>query len=242
MRAIHQATLLALVAFLLAPSAGAHALDALDATPAPPAEVSTWWIVGAAMNLVMLVTFSMIAWFMWKAIWEGDQWTSNPLLLGMAGIFTFCALSHGIHFEHAMLPIYGPWLGLEAPNLSAEFGLWARTAMTDPVLLSVDVATAVLGVAYWRFRREQGRMFRGAELSEDLRVLEQEARVMQDSVVQTSVEAQLLLEAGQDEEAVDRLEEAITESKGIVDRFFGEEVGHELGPGDLSLPEARSDA
>lgn len=217
----------------LASPAQAHVLDPISHVPTPPGDVSSLWIAGALANLVMAVTFAGIAWFLWKAAIQGDQLWSNPLLLGMAGIFTTCSISHAVHLEHALLPIYGPWLGLEAPNLTAEFGQWSRVALGTPVLLAIDLFTASVGVWYFASRRRQGEMFRGAELAEDLRELEREARVLQDSVVQASTEAKLLLDMGREEEAVERLDEAIGEAQEIVDEFLGEEAGLELEPGDL---------
>lgn len=217
----------------VASPAQAHVFDPFNHVPTPPEPISQLWMASAAANLIMAVTFAAIAWFLWKAAIEGEQLGSNPLLLGMAGIFTTCSLGHAIHFEHAMLPIYGPWLGLEAPNLTAEFGQWARVAMVHPVLLGVDLVTASLGVWYFFTRRRQAEMFQGAELAEDIRELEKEARVLQDSVVQVSTQAKLLLELGHEEEAIECLEEAIDESQEIVDEFLGKEAGPEMEPGEL---------
>lgn len=227
--------LLGLVA--TAPVASAH--EAAGAVTTAPS-AGELWIVAAGASLVMAITFAAIAAFLWRSIWKGRQLTSNPLLTGVTLIFTTCAIGHFLHFEHTILPIYAPaasaWLGLGDAAHAVGFGHWARIAMVHPLLLATDIATAGIAVWYFTLRRRQRDVLRGAELADDLGVREQEARMMQDSVVQTVVEAKLLLETGRREEAVETIQDAIDESQEIVDTFL--DTASDVQPGELRRSEA----
>lgn len=230
------AALLGLVAAL--PVASAH--EATGAVTSAPS-AGEIWIVAAGASLVMAVTFAAIAAFLWRSIWKGRQLTSNPLLTGVALVFTTCAVGHLLHFEHTILPIYAPaaasWLGLGEVAHAVGFGHWARIAMVHPLLLATDIATAGIAAWYFTLRRQQRDVLRGAELADDLHAREREARTMQDSVVQTVVEAKLLLDMGRREEAVETIQEAIGESQRIVDTFLDDPGGVE--PGELRRVEVR---
>lgn len=222
------AALLGLVATL--PVASAH--EAAGAVTSAPS-VGGIWIVAAGASLVMAVTFAAIAAFLWRSIRKGRQLTSNPLLTGVALVVTTSAVGHLLHFEHTILPIYVPaaasWLGLGDVAHAVGFGHWARIAMVHPLLLATDIATAGVAVWYFTLRRQQRDVLRGAELADDLDAREREARMMQDSVVQTVVEAKLLLDMGRREEAVETIQDAIGESQRIVDTFLDDPGGIEAG-------------
>lgn len=221
-----------LAALVVAPGAGAHEVLSPEELPDAPEASSSWWF-SAIANGVMSVTFFAIAAYMWKAIYDGGQLMQNPLLTGMALIFTTCAIGHGLHFEHTMLPIYAPALGLWDASAAATFGAWTRVSMADPVLLSVDVVTAGLGLWYFTTRRRHAELFEGAELAEDIEQREREAREMHDSIVQSTSEALLLLQMDREEEAQEAIEASLEEAKGIVDGFLEEGRAVEIGPGDL---------
>lgn len=229
-------SLAVLAASIAAPTVWAHEIDAADELAAPP-EASDGWIVASIASGVMSLTFFAIAAYLWKAIYDGGQLTANPLLTGMALIFTTCGIGHGLHFEHTMLPYYAPALGLWDASHAAAFGTWAQTAMADPVLVSVDVVTAGLGIWYFTTRRRQAELFEGAELSEDVKERELEASRMHDSIVQSTAEALLLLQMDREEDAAEAIESSIEDAKQIVDTFLEEGHAVEIGPGDLKQTE-----
>lgn len=225
----------ATLAALLAPTVRAH-----EATAAAP-DPSTWWVLGLAVNLVMAVTFVAIAVPLWQAIREGGQFWSNPLLTGFFLIFTTCAVSHAMHVEHALLPYVAPYLHHLplvgeplAYNLTAWFGVWARNAMADPLLLAADVATAGLGVWYFLIRRRQSRFFEGAELAEDLEAREREAHAMHDAITENVHQALLLLEMGREEEAKAVVDDTLENAQGIVDDLLEAATLDEIQAGDLA--------
>lgn len=226
-------------AVLLALSAGPAAAHGAEiAAPAP--EASALWLAASAANLVMMVTFVAIAIPLWRAIYEGNQLFSNPLLTGFALIFSTCAVSHGLHFEHTLIPNYHavlhalPFMGGPAAyNYTVNFGLWSRVAMTDPTLLAVDVVTASLGIWYFLLRKRQSRFFEGAELAEDLEMREREAQAMHDDIVEEVSQALLLIDTGQEEEARERIGEVTAEAQAIVDDLLEAATLSEIEAGDL---------
>lgn len=136
-------------------------------------------------------------------------------------------------FEHTLLPWYAPTLGLWDASQAAAFGEWARVSMTDPVLLLVDVVTAGLGIWYFATRRRYAEAFEGAELSEDIKEREREARAMHDGIVQTTTQALLLLQLDRHDEAEEALDASLAQAKGIVDTFLEDGRVVKIGPGDL---------
>ncbi len=226
--------LLIVAGLLGVPAVAAHETQTAHEEPVPYA-ASPVWTVTAAANLVMAVTFAAIAWFLWGALIRGRQWRTNPLLVGITGIFTTCAVGHFLHLEHTLLPAYAPILQLPGWEEAVIFGAWSQVAMGSPVLAAMDVATAGVSVWYFATRQRHAEAFQGAELAEDLEVLEEEARYMQDTVVQTTTEALLHLDLEQDDEALEDISQALEDAKGIVDRFLSEGRPGDVGPGDLVL-------
>lgn len=229
--------LLALAGLMAVPTAAAH-----EAGVAAPSAGGLWTVTAAASG-VMAVAFAVIAFILWRAILRGRQLTSNPLLTGMALMFTTCAVGHALHLEHALLPVYAPEvfpvLGLADVAHAVDFGRWARVAMVDPVLLGLDLATAAVAVWYLSLRRRYQPLFQGAELTEDLHAREREARRLQDTVVQGLTEAKLLLERGRPDRARQVVAEALEESRGLVDLFLEEPRDIEAG---MLKPVAADDA
>lgn len=221
--------LLVFAALLTVPTVAAH-----EAGTAAPA-ASALWTVTAAASAVMAVAFAVIACLLWRAILRGRQLTSNPLLTGMALIFTTCAVGHALHLEHTLLPLYAPEvfpvLGLADVAHAVDLGRWARLAMVDPVLLGLDLVTAAVAVWYLSLRRRYRLLFQGAELTEDLQVREREARRLQDTVVQRLTEAKLLLERGRPDRARKVVAGALEESRDLVDLFL--EEPRDVEPGML---------
>lgn len=213
-----------------------HEPASLHAEPVPQA-ASPLWTVTMVANVVMAVTFAAIAWFLWRALIRGQQWRSNPLLVGITLIFTTCAVGHALHAEHTLLPTYAPLLQLPGWEEAVTFGAWSQVAMANPALAGMDVASAGAAVWYFATRQRHAEAFQGAELAEDLEILEEEARYMQDTVVQTTTEALLHMDMDDDEAALEDITQALDDAKGIVDRFLAEGRAGEVRPGDLILIE-----
>lgn len=218
-----------LVALLALPIARAHAAGTIAAGPQAP----LLWIGAAAVNLAMAAMFVWIAIPLWRSIRAGSSLAENPLLLGMALIFTTCAGSHLLHVEHSLIPYYLPALGIGGAEAVA-FGGWAQLAMSNPLLLAVDVVTAFTAIWYVGLRLRQRNILQGASLAQDLRERAEEARRMQDTTVQHLTRARIHLKRNRDEAANAVLDEALADTKAIVHHFLGEERAT-LAAGDLTV-------
>lgn len=222
---------------LLATPAVAHETQTDEVEPVPT-QASPVWVITATANLVMAILFAAIAWFLWRAIIQGGQLRTNPLLTGMALIFTTCTLGHAVHLEHTLLPLYAPHLPdalITGATMDAvAFGQWSRLAMTDPILLGADLSAAGAAGYYWFVRHRHADMIHGAELSDDLEIREREARRVQDSVLEASEEALRLARDGQDDEAALRAGAALEEAKRIVAIYLRESaVAEKMSAGEI---------
>ena len=56
-----------------------------------------WWMVGAAMNGVILVAYVAICITIARGLLRSGQWRSNPLALATSAIFFTCGVHHGAH-------------------------------------------------------------------------------------------------------------------------------------------------
>ena len=64
-----------------------------------------WWHIGAAANIVITVAYLAIAFRIIRRLRvEGGRMRDNPLAMATAGIFLTCAVHHGGHPLHQLLP------------------------------------------------------------------------------------------------------------------------------------------
>jgi hypothetical protein len=139
------------------------------------------------------------------------QLRTNPLGAATAAIFVTCAVHHGAHSVHMLLPS----LGLDDPQ-----GQAMRTAWGWP-LAAWDVVGAVVGVYYWTLRRNYGSLMQGAQLFEDLRQREQQALEINDTVLQGLVVAKLALDLDQPAKASEALTASIGSASRIITGLLG---------------------
>lgn len=193
-----------------------------------------WWMVTAGANAVIVVVYALVSISMIRAIIDGRQLRSNPLLAATAAIFVTCTLGHGAHLAHAVVATGGVW-GVEgaaaAARVEAEFG--------DLRLLVWDSVTAVVAIAFFTLRSRFGVMYGGAAFCEDLAKREQQALEMHDNIVQGLAQAKMALDLGQRDEGYRAIETTLAASRRIMTEVLGREgSGLELGPGDIRRREA----
>lgn len=192
------------------------------------------WMVTAGANLVMVVIYALVAISMIRAIIDGRQLRSNPLLTATAAIFVTCTLGHGAHLAHALVATAGVWGGTElspAEAVRAEFG--------DMRLLVWDVITAIVAVYFFTLRNRFAIVYKGAALCEDMEKREKQALEMHDNIVQGLAQAKMALDLGQREEGYRAIEDTLKASRRIMTEVLGREgSGIELGPGDIRRREA----
>ena len=145
------------------------------------------WQVGLVGNAVIMAAYLGICLAIVVPLARSHQLRSNPLGAATAAIFFTCAVHHGAHSVHMLLPS----LGFSDPQ-----GLAMRSAWGWP-LATWDVIGAVVAVYYWTLRRNYGSLMQGAQLFQDLRQREQQALELNDTVLQGLVVAKMALDLDQ---------------------------------------------
>lgn len=184
-----------------------------------------WWVVGATMNAVILAAYLAISLTIARGLLRSGQWRSNPLAVATAAIFFTCAVHHGSHTVHMVLPGFG---------VEEDHGKAMREAFNEWHASGWDVITAAVGVWYWTLRGRFPALVRGSAIFEDFRERRRQALDIHDNIVQGLATAKLSLELGRHEDALAAVEHTLGAARTIITDLLGEEgSGIELGPGDL---------
>lgn len=164
------------------------------------------WNVGLVCNAVIAVAYLLIALAIVVPLARSRQLRTNPLGAATAAIFFTCAVHHGSHSIHMLLPSFG---------LDDNQGLAMRAAWGWPLALW-DVVGALVAVYYWSLRRNYSSLMQGAKLFEDLREREQQALELNDSVLQGLVVAKMALDLDQVDKANAALSTSIASASRII--------------------------
>src|SRR3954470_3983824 len=170
-----------------------------------------WWAVGMVANTLIAIAYFMIAAAIVVPLMRSGQLRANPLGAATAAIFFTCAVHHGSHALHMLLPS----LGFDDPQ-----GLAMRSAWGWP-LASWDVIGAIVAVYYWTLRRNYGSLMQGAQLFQDLRQREQQALELNDTVLQGLVVAKMALDLDQPAKANEALSASIGSASRIITGLLG---------------------
>ena len=190
----------------------------------------TWWVVAAVANAIVCVAYLAISWQIAAGVVHSKQWLSNPLAVATAAIFFTCAVHHGSHTAHMVLPRFG---------IEQTEGLAMRTAFDSWHGGGWDIITAAVGVWYWTLRGRCPALGRGSAIFEDLRERQRQALDIHDNVVQGLATAKLALELDQVDEARSAIDNTLTAARGIITDLLGTAgSGIELRAGDLRRQEA----
>ncbi len=169
------------------------------------------WQVGAAGNAVIMAAYLGICLAILVPLARSRQLRTNPLGAATAAIFFTCAVHHGSHALHMVLPSLG---------LADSQGLAMRTAWGWPLAVW-DVVGAVVAAYYWTLRRHYGSLMQGAQLFQDLRQREQQALELNDTVLQGLVVAKMALDLDQPQKANDALTSSIGSASRIITELLG---------------------
>ena len=188
-----------------------------------------WWKLGVGANLVIGVAYLAIAWAILRPLLATKQVPSNRLGTATAAIFFTCAVHHGSHGIHMLLPSVG---------LEVEVGTALRRAF-EPHVVVWDLVSAAVGVWYWTLRSTYGPLMKGAALFQDMKERQRQALEINDNIVQGLAVAKLALELDERQASHDALESALASARQIITDLLGES-GEEnrLGPGDLTRTKA----
>jgi len=182
------------------------------------------WQAGVAENFVVAVAYLLIAGAIIVPLIRTKQVRSNQLGTATAAIFFTCAVHHGSHSVHMLLPILG---------VDEHVGRSLRAAF-DWHTVAWDLVTAGVGVYYWTLRRTYGALMRGASLFEDLKEKQRQALEINDNIVQGLVVAETALAFDQHELSKEALATTLVSARQIISDLLGEANSEtRLGPGDL---------
>jgi hypothetical protein len=170
-----------------------------------------WWQIGLISNGVVAVAYLLITVAVLRPLVVGHQMRSNPLGVATGAIFFTCAIHHGGHVVHMLLPDGG---------VEVTQGM-AMRASYDWEMAVWDIVTAAVGVYYWTLRRTYSSLVRGSKLFDDLRQREQDALELNDTVLQGLVVAKLAFELDQRERAMAALDMSIAATSRMITDLLG---------------------
>lgn len=183
-----------------------------------------WWQLAATANFVIATTYLGIAMAILLPLLRTRQVPSNRLGMATAAIFLSCAVHHGGHSVHMLLPALG---------METDHGLALRQAF-DWHFVLWDVISAGVGIWYWSLRSTYGSLMRGAALFEDMKEKQRRALEINDNIVQGLAVAKLALELDQREASEEALEKALVSARQIISDLLGDaDSESRLGPGAL---------
>jgi hypothetical protein len=169
------------------------------------------WQVGLFCNAIIAIAYLLIAIAIVVPLARSRQLRTNPLGAATAAIFFSCAVHHGAHSVHMLLP----WIGFDDARGQAMQAAWGW-----PLALW-DVVGAIVGVYYWTLRRTYSSLMDGAQLFQDLRLREQQALELNDSVLQGLVVAKMALDLDQPAKAREALATSIDSASRIITDLLG---------------------
>ncbi len=178
-----------------------------------------WWILGAGSNAVIAVAYLMIVLIIARPLVANRELKSNALGAATAAIFFTCAIHHGAHVVHMLMP----FIGVDVDRGSAMQVAWS------PELALWDVVGAVVALFYWSLRTRLGTVDGDPQLFKNQHEREQRAMELNDSVLQGMVVAQLALELGQRERGVEALSDSIAAASEIITGLIADHQGHLSG-------------
>ena len=178
-----------------------------------------WWQPGMVANGVIALAYFLIFSAIILPLVRERQLRKNPLGTATAAIFLTCAVHHGIHAVHMVMPAFG---------VDLTYGIAMRQAWTWQLAVW-DIIGAVVATYYWTLRRTYGSLMQGAQLFEDMKRREEQALEINDTILQGIVVARMALDLGDRDRALNALDASISSASHLVTDL--------LGPG--LLPQAR---
>ena len=178
-----------------------------------------WWQLGLVANGVIAVAYFLIFGAIILPLIRGKQLRKNPLGTATAAIFLTCAVHHGIHAVHMLMPVFD--LDLQRGNAMRDAWTWQ--------LAIWDLVGAIVATYYWTLRRTYGSLMQGAQLFDDMKRREEQALEINDTILQGIVVARMALDLGDRDRAMHALDSSISSASHLVTDL--------LGPGHM--PQAR---
>lgn len=170
------------------------------------------WVIVAIANGVVAVAYLGIFRAILKPLLQNDQWKTNRLGLATSLIFLTCAVHHGGHTVHMLMPEFG-LMEVSGRQMRMSFG-WSQAIW--------DIATAGVGVYYWSLRRTYGSLMKGAKLFEDLEDRQRQALEINDNIVQGLTVAQLALDLDEKDRSKEALVSSLASARELITSLLGD--------------------
>lgn len=186
----------------------------------------SWWVLAATANVVIFGAYIVISGTIASGLLRSRQTPrDNPLAWATAAIFLTCAVHHGNHPVHMLLPAMGTDVSL---------GLAMRDAFSEWHVAGWDVVGAGVALWYLTLRARFPALVRGAAIFEDMRERQRQALEIHDNVVQGLAVAKLSLETDDPEAGLRAVERTLAASRQIITDLLGDEHSETaLNPGQL---------
>jgi hypothetical protein len=182
------------------------------------------WQIITAENLVIAAAYTGISYIILSRLLRTGQLRTNRLGLATGLIFITCAVHHGAHSIHMLLPSFG---------IDEVHGTLMRRSWDWHVGVW-DALTAVVGVFYLTLRGSYASVLRGAQMFEDMKIRQRQALEINDSIVQGLTVAKYRLDRGDDEHSREAIEETLRKARSLITDLLGDRGSEvELGPGTL---------
>jgi hypothetical protein len=175
-----------------------------------------WWMLGAACNTVISVAYFMISYAIARPLLASRQLTTNALGAATAAIFLTCAVHHGAHVVHMLMP----YAGVDLVQGTAMRQAWG------PGLAIWDFVGAVVASYYWTLRGGFGGDSASPQLFKDQVEREQRALELNDAVLQGMVVARMALDLGERKRGMEALDSSIASASKMITELIGDDRGH----------------
>ncbi|MEA2169175.1 MAG: hypothetical protein QOF76_2475 [Solirubrobacteraceae bacterium] len=181
------------------------------------------WQVITAANVAIAIAYFCIAWIIFAGLRATGQLGNNKLATATALIFFTCAVHHGSHAVHMLLPSFGVH---DAKALALRNAWHWETA-------AWDIFGAAVAVYYLSLRGSYGSVLRGAQMFEDFKVRERQAIEINDNIVQGLAVARMALDSGDDADTRVAIEDTLRRAQDLISELLAVEEIEALEPGDL---------
>ena len=175
-----------------------------------------WWMLGAVCNAVIATAYFAIVYAIVRPLVTSRQLRTNALGAATAAIFLTCAVHHGAHVVHMLMPYAG---------VDLEQGTAMRQAW-GPELALWDLVGAVVAAYYWTLRGGFGAGSASPQLFKDQVEREQRALELNDTVLQGMVVARMALDLGERERGMAALDTSIAAASRMITELIGDDRGH----------------
>jgi signal transduction histidine kinase len=190
-----------------------------------------WQVVTGANFLVMLAYFG-ISGVVLKGLIATNQLKTNPLAVATSLIFMTCAVHHGSHAVHMLLPSFG---------VQDAQALAMREAWHWPTA-GWDIFSAIVAFYYLSLRHAYGALLgKSPGMFADFKDRERQALEIHDNIVQGLTAVRWSLDAGRPDQAREASERTLAHAQAMMAELLDEHPdGGKFGPGSLRRDEAAS--